>query len=156
MYLIWLFSIAFSLIAYYRRLTYSSIRVIWQICLLNSCRGTFPHLPCNFHGTPPPYVRFRIRRFFSFHKLLDNSQAWMCILAWLLFYSLSLSLTQLIFSNISFGSWQVPLPSNVRVLTLSTFGTWFLPSFTVSNRPLGFYALPIRPLFWVVLSYLRA
>ena len=34
----------------------------------------------------PPYVRFRIRRFFSFHRLLDNSRVWMYIPAWLLFF----------------------------------------------------------------------
>ena len=33
----------------------------------------------------PPCVPFGTRRFFSFHTLLDNSRAWMCILAWLLF-----------------------------------------------------------------------
>ena len=32
----------------------------------------------------PPCVPFGTRRFFSFHKLLDNSQAWMFIPAWLL------------------------------------------------------------------------
>ena len=32
----------------------------------------------------PPCIPFGTRRFFSFHTLLDNSRAWMCILAWLL------------------------------------------------------------------------
>ena len=99
-------------------------------------------------------VFFRIRRFFSFHKLLDNSQAWIYILAWLLFYSLSPNLARLTFSNTSFGSWQVPLPSNVRALMLLTFGTGFLSSSAVSNKQLGFCVSHI--LLILLFSYLIA
>ena len=58
----------FSLIAHYHDLNHSSIRVIWQACLFNSCRRAYLHLPCALHGTPPPGVPFGTRRFNQLNK----------------------------------------------------------------------------------------
>ena len=145
--------ITFSLIAHYHDLNHSSIRVIWQACLFNSCRRTFLHLLCALHGTPPPYVPFGIRRFFSFHRLSDNSQAWMCIPAWLLFYLWLLNLTLVPFSNNLSYYMQVLLLSNALILILWAFGISFWFSSIVSNRPPVFFVLPIHQLLEVFLSY---
>ena len=69
----------------------------------------------------PPYVRFRIRRFLSFHKLLDNSQGRMYILTWLLFYLRIFDSALLPFSNILFCYRRVLFLSNVPCLMLSAF-----------------------------------
>ena len=144
--------ITFSLIAHYHDLNHSSIRVIWQACLFNSCRRTFLHLPYALHGTPPPYVPFGIRRFFSFHKLSDNSQAWMYILAWLLFYSLAQLIVFSTFSNTSFCSLLTLRLSNAPALTPVAFYILFSFSSIVSSKPLVFFVLPIHLFFEVVFS----
>ena len=71
----------------------------------------------------PPCIRFRTRRFLSFHKLPDNSQAWMCILAWLLFSLKRFGLALSPFSNNLFCYRRVLLLSNAQALMLSTFDT---------------------------------
>ena len=71
----------------------------------------------------PPCVRFRTRRFLSFHKLSDNSQAWMYILTWLLFYLKRFDSALLPFSSNLFYCRQVLLLSNAQDRVLLTFGT---------------------------------
>ena len=79
----------------------------------------------------PPCVPFGTRRFFSFRRLLDNSQAWMYILTWLLFYSKRFGSRLSPFSNSLFYCWLIPWLSNPLNLVLSAFGTCFdfLPLF---------------------------
>ena len=86
----------------------------------------------------PPCVPFGTRRFSSFHKLLDNSQAWICIQAWLLFYSKRFGSVPLPFSSNLFCYMQVLLLSNVQVLL------WVLLT-SHSSLLLRLMRPPVRP-----------